>query len=62
MALLINGTEHLDLVEAARLLKIHPESLRRLARYGDIDALKVERGLYFPKQSLVERLYQRSAE
>ena len=45
-------TEFIDLVEAAGILGIHPESLRRLHRYGDLDALKVERGLYFKRDGL----------
>tara|TARA_Y100000401_G_C8242125_1_gene183612 strand:- start:388 stop:600 length:213 start_codon:yes stop_codon:yes gene_type:complete len=47
-----NDTEFIDLVDAAGILGIHPESLRRLHRYGDLDALKVERGLYFKRDSL----------
>ena len=47
-----NDTEFIDLVDAAGILGIHPESLRRLHRYGDLDALKVERGLYFKHDSL----------
>lgn len=47
-----NDTEFIDLVDAAGILGIHPESLRRLYRYRDLDALKVERGLYFKRDSL----------
>ncbi len=47
-----NDIEFIDLVDAAGILGIHPESLRRLHRYGDLDALKVERGLYFKRDSL----------
>ena len=47
-----NDTEFIDLVDAAGILGIHPESLRRLHRYGDLDALKVERGLYFKRDNL----------
>ena len=44
--------EFIDLVDGASILGIHPETLRRLYRYGNIDALKIERGLYFKRDSL----------
>jgi excisionase family DNA binding protein len=31
----------LDSVEAAALLKIHPKTLQKLARQGDVDAIKI---------------------
>jgi len=58
MQIELNGTPHLDLIEAARVLGIHPEHLRRLHRYGDIPGMKLERGLYFPVPVIESRLYQ----
>ena len=59
MPLVIRGGEYLDLVEAAALVGLHPESLRRLVRYGEFKALKVERGLYFTKVQLLEAFRSR---
>ncbi len=53
----INGTTHLDLIEAAKVLGIHPEHLRRLHRYGDLPGMKLERGLYFPVPVIESRLF-----
>ena len=58
MRIEINGTAHVDLIEAARVLGMHPEHLRRLHRYGDIPGMKLERGLYFPISVIESRLYQ----
>jgi excisionase family DNA binding protein len=44
--------EGLTLVEAARLIGYHPESLRRLVRYGDIKATKVGNILLFRQEDL----------
>jgi len=44
-----------SLVEAAQYLEVHPESLRRLERYGTIPedvVVKMERGTYFYKSLL----------
>ena len=54
MPIQIDKGSYLDLVEGARLVGVHPESLRRLVRYGEVKALKLERGLYFTKESLGE--------
>ena len=59
MTIAIEGGEYLDLVEAASLVSIHPESLRRLVRYGEVKALKLERGLYFTKVQLLEAFHSR---
>ena len=61
MRIEINGTMHTDLIEAAKVLEIHPEHLRRLHRYGDIPAMKLERGLYFPLPTIEDRLYQKAS-
>ena len=37
-------TELIGLVEAAHTLKIHPESLRRYVRYGQVNSIAIERG------------------
>jgi len=50
----IKGGEYLDLVESASLVGLHPESLRRLVRYGEVKATKLERGLYFTRADLEE--------
>jgi|TARA_B100000315_G_C14483295_1_gene543944 hypothetical protein len=57
MPLDIEPGVYLDLVEAAREVGLHPESLRRIVRYGDLRAIVIERGLYF-RQTEVERFKQ----
>jgi|3_EtaG_2_1085321.scaffolds.fasta_scaffold11540_9 hypothetical protein len=44
--------EYKNLIESATFLGIHPESLRRLARYGEVEPLNIERGLYFNDEQL----------
>ena len=48
------NTEMYDLVEAARILSVHPETLRRYVRYNEVDCKKVERGLYFSYEELLK--------
>ena len=57
MPLDIEPGVYLDLVEAAREVGLHPESLRRIVRYGEFGAIVIERGLYF-RQTEVARLKQ----
>jgi len=45
-------TELIGLVEAAHTLKIHPESLRRYVRYGQVNSIAIERGRYFTEADL----------
>ena len=45
-----------DLIEAARIIERHPESLRRYVRYGDVEGIKIERGVYFTQANLVREL------
>ena len=52
MPLLIEPGEYLDLVEAAGVIGIHPESLRRLVRYGDVPVTTIERGIYFSREAV----------
>ena len=61
MPLNIEPGEYLDLVEAAREVGMHPESLRRIVRYGELDAIVIERGLYF-RQAEVDRFKQNRNE
>ena len=49
-------TELYDLVEAGRVLKKHPETVRRDVRYGHLSGLKIERGVYFTQANLVREL------
>ena len=56
MRIEINGTMHMDLLEAAQLLNVHPESLSRLHRYKQIPAMRL-RGLYFPVTMIEDRLH-----
>ena len=52
MPLSIKPGEYLDLVEAAREIGLHPESLRRHVRYGGLSAVNIERGIYFSRVEL----------
>ncbi len=61
MPLNIEPGVYLDLVEAAREVGMHPESLRRIVRYGELDAVVIERGLYF-RQAEVDRFKQNRNE
>ncbi len=61
MPLNIEPGEYLDLVEAASEVGLHPESLRRIVRYGELDAVVIERGLYF-RQAEVDRFKQNRNE
>lgn len=49
-------TELYDLVEAGRVLKRHPESVRRDVRYGNVSGLKIERGVYFTQEDLTVQM------
>ena len=44
--------ELLDLFEASKVMGLHPESVRRKFRYGEVDGIKIERGIYFKESSL----------
>ena len=57
MPLNIEPGVYLDLVEAAKEVGLHPESLRRIVRYGHLGAIVIERGLYF-RQTEVDRFKQ----
>jgi excisionase family DNA binding protein len=50
----------LDLSEAALLLKVHPKTLQRLARAGQVPACKMGRAWVFVEQLLFERLVSES--
>tara|TARA_X000001388_G_scaffold27124_1_gene19166 strand:- start:1372 stop:1581 length:210 start_codon:yes stop_codon:yes gene_type:complete len=45
-------TELMGLVESAHKLKVHPESLRRFVRYGQVNSMAIERGRYFTEADL----------
>ena len=49
-------TEARDLYETAKILKVHPESLRRWARMGKIPSMKVERCTLFLVEDIVKFL------
>lgn len=45
--------EMLDLFEASQVMGLHPESVRRKYRYGEVDGTRIERGIYFHKPDLI---------
>ena len=45
--------EMLDLFEASQVMGLHPESVRRKYRYGQVGGTKIERGIYFQKPDLI---------
>ncbi len=47
-------TEARDLIETAKILDVHPESLRRWARMGKIPSMKVERSTLFLAADIVK--------
>jgi|TARA_R110000787_G_scaffold34671_2_gene89710 predicted site-specific integrase-resolvase len=49
-----HDNELMGLVESAHILKVHPESLRRYVRYGQVNGMAIERGRYFLKSDLEE--------
>jgi excisionase family DNA binding protein len=50
----------LNVAEAALLLKVHPKTLQRLARVGDIPGCKVGRAWVFVEQLLLDTLVSKS--
>jgi len=51
-----HDTKLYDLVEAGRVLKKHPETVRRDVRYGHLSGLKIERGVYFTQEDLTVQM------
>lgn len=49
----------LNIAEAAELLKCHPDSLRRLAKSGQIPSIKIGRPWIFSQRMLMEWLEKR---
>ena len=50
----------LDLAEAAKLLKVHPKTVQKLARQGAVPACKVGRSWVFIEQLLLDTLVSKS--
>ena len=50
----------LDLTEAARLLKVHPKTLQKLALAGEVPSCKVGRAWVFVEHLLIEHLVSKS--
>lgn len=50
----------LDLAQAAQLLKVHPKTLQKLARAGQVPACKVGRAWVFVESLLLDHLVSRS--
>jgi excisionase family DNA binding protein len=50
----------LGLVEAAELLKVHPKTLQKLARNGEVPACKVGRAWVFVEHLLLDTLVSKS--
>jgi excisionase family DNA binding protein len=50
----------LDLAQAAHLLRVHPKTLQRLARAGQIPACKVGRSWIFVEHVLIAHLVSKS--
>jgi excisionase family DNA binding protein len=48
------GSEFLSVEEVARELKLHPETVRRMARDGSVPAFKVGRGWRFSRSKILE--------
>ena len=51
-----------DLVDASEILSRHPESMRRYVRYGDIPAMRIERGVYFKESDIQAKKLQWTIE
>jgi excisionase family DNA binding protein len=54
------STLTLGLDEAAKLLKVHPKTLQRLARRGDVPACKIGRAWVFVEHLLMQMLVAQS--
>jgi excisionase family DNA binding protein len=50
----------LDLAQAAQLLKVHPKTLQKLARFGRVPSFKVGRAWVFVEHLLVDWLVTES--
>ena len=61
--------DYFDVIEAGRRLKVHPETVKRLCRQGDLPAVKIRNtwlinrdilenfaGIYIPKRGARKRL------
>ena len=57
-----HDNEFMNLVEASEVIGMHPESLRRLNRFGDITSLNIERGVYFTDEQVKSFLINRKDE
>tara|TARA_R100000808_G_scaffold42_2_gene253 strand:+ start:5498 stop:5707 length:210 start_codon:yes stop_codon:yes gene_type:complete len=57
-----HDNEFMNLVEASAVIGMHPESLRRLNRFGDITSLNIERGVYFTDEQVKSFLINRKDE
>ena len=44
--------DYFNVIEAGRLLKIHPETVKRLCRQGDIPAVKIHNTWLITKDAL----------
>ena len=53
----IEEVRTINAIELARLLNLHPETVRRLIREGEIKAIKDGRSFYIPEEE-VQRLYE----
>lgn len=46
--------EFVDVLQASRILRVHPETIRRLIRQGDIPARKVANKWFIAKDQLAQ--------
>ena len=54
-----HDNEYMNLFEASQVIGMHPESLRRLNRFGDIESRNIERGVYFTDEQVKEFLVRK---
>ena len=44
--------DYLNVIEASRRLKVHPETIKRLCRQGDVPAIKIHNTWLIPRTAL----------
>ncbi len=49
-----NDIEMFDIVDTGRKLRVHPGSVQRYRRFGQLDGTSIQRGLYFTAKQIGE--------